>query len=284
MLDRLNSFANPYPIHCVYADGSTAPTPEGYPERITKWYEAEYMIQGKGYVLMDGIKYPAHAGTVFLRPPGIRNQGFLPYHSYLLLFDLQASPAKAASYHNSSVLNDPGMCRPAGESAYYLEARDPSFVQSLFRSCCLHFSEHSEPGLLHAKADLLELFAYFCVCREAPDSLGRTLRLHQSAILEIRKKIAENPAGDYSLNQFAAECGLSPSFLCRVFKESTGQTLFQYLTETRVRHAKMLLIDTSLPIKDICRQSGFRNESYFYRVFRQSTAVSPVRFREMHRL
>lgn len=284
MLDFCSDSVNPYAIHCVYADGSTAPSKAGYPERFTRWFELEYIISGGGHVVMNGETYPAEAGRIFIRPPGTRNQGFLPYESYLLLFDLQFDPEKLESYRDPQRLNRPPSSLAAEQARpLSLEAEDPSYARELFRSCYLHFSEQTAGGRLRVKADILSLLAYLNDCLEAKKSLGRTIRLHKSAVMALKKEMDEDPGKAYSLEMLAAQCGFSQGFLCRVFKQVTGQTVFQYLAESRLRMAKTLLIDTNLPIKDICRQCGFQNESYFYHTFREKLAVSPVRFREMHR-
>ncbi len=284
MLDYCNDSLNPYAIHCVYADGSTAPAKTGYPERVTRWFELEYIISGGGRVVMNGETYPAEAGTIFIRLPGTRNQGFLPYESYLLLFDPQFDPAKLESYRDPQILNSP-VASPCLKKSppLVIEAEDSAYAKELFRSCCLRFSEQTPGGKLRLKADILRLLAYINDCLENPEPPGRTFRLHKNTVMLLKKELDESPGRAYSLETLAAQFGLSQGFLCRVFKQITGRTIFQYLAESRLRMAKTLLIDTNLPIKDICRQCGFQNESYFYHVFKQKQAVSPVRFREMHR-
>lgn len=64
-------------------------------------------------------------------------------------------------------------------------------------------------------------------------------------------------------------------YMNRVFKQVTGQTIFQYLTQIRIQHAKALLKHTSVKISEAGRQSGFPDEYYFSRVFKKHTGLSP---------
>ena len=60
---------------------------------------------------------------------------------------------------------------------------------------------------------------------------------------------------DISAGQYIAdELGISRYHLCRVFKESQGMTLLEYIAEIRMRHAKQLLEETDLSVSEVARQ------------------------------
>lgn len=70
-----------------------------------------------------------------------------------------------------------------------------------------------------------------------------------------------------------------PSF-CRFFKKQTGKTFVEFLNEYRVSHACKLLTETSLPITDVCFDSGFNNFSHFNKYFKRITGKSPSNYRK----
>jgi len=74
--------------------------------------------------------------------------------------------------------------------------------------------------------------------------------------------------------------GLSPSAFCRFFKSTTGKTLTQYVNDLRTGHACRLLVETDLPITEICFQSGFANVSNFNRRFLEMTGATPREYRQ----
>lgn len=77
----------------------------------------------------------------------------------------------------------------------------------------------------------------------------------------------------------AAEVGLSPGHLMRAFRQSTGQTVHEFVEQVRVARARALLLDTKKPIKQIADLLGFASPSSFTLAFRRATGESPARLR-----
>lgn len=65
-----------------------------------------------------------------------------------------------------------------------------------------------------------------------------------------------------------------------LFKEKTGMTFVQYLTEFRIERAKYLLENSKLTVTEIAEQTGFVNASYFGTVFRKKEGISPLQYRK----
>ena len=63
-------------------------------------------------------------------------------------------------------------------------------------------------------------------------------------------------------------------------KEETGTTFLRLLNETRIREAKRLLTFTSLPIGEISLRCGFKDQSYFTKVFFNFVNIKPGEFRK----
>ncbi len=79
--------------------------------------------------------------------------------------------------------------------------------------------------------------------------------------------------------QIARRLGVKPRHLLVAFADRYGRTPMQYLREVRIRRAQELLLSTALPVSDIAVQSGFRDATYFDRVFKQQLGLSPGEFR-----
>ncbi|AZI35488.1 hypothetical protein NT2_09_00220 [Caenibius tardaugens NBRC 16725] len=77
----------------------------------------------------------------------------------------------------------------------------------------------------------------------------------------------------------ANEVGLSPGHLMRAFRQSTGQTVHEFVEQVRVARARALLLDTDKPIKQIADLLGFSSPSSFTLAFRRATGESPARLR-----
>ncbi len=73
---------------------------------------------------------------------------------------------------------------------------------------------------------------------------------------------------------------LSTSYVCTFFKNETGQTLNQYLTEYRMEKAKQLLSDPRYKITDISSRVDTVTEIISAKVLRSIQVFSPSEYRE----
>lgn len=70
-------------------------------------------------------------------------------------------------------------------------------------------------------------------------------------------------------------------YLNRVFKKNIGKTIFVYLNEIRIHHAKELIATTSMKIMAIGYRVGFQDECYFSKVFKKYTGMSPGKYEKL---
>lgn len=72
--------------------------------------------------------------------------------------------------------------------------------------------------------------------------------------------------------------GANFDYLNRIFKKNMDKTIFQYLSEVRIAHAKELLSSTSLKVSQVGEQVGFIDGGYFSKFFKQHTGNTPLEF------
>lgn len=83
-----------------------------------------------------------------------------------------------------------------------------------------------------------------------------------------------------SVRDIGSQVFLSASYVCTYFKNETGQTINQYLTDFRMKKAKELLADPRYQIADISSKVGYSNGNYFSKSFKKLTGLSPSDYRE----
>jgi AraC family transcriptional regulator len=93
------------------------------------------------------------------------------------------------------------------------------------------------------------------------------------------ERLDSDLGGKLSLQQVAAEFGLSVSHFSRAFRTSTGLPPHQWLLRQRVKAAKQLMTVRDLPLAEIAISAGFANQSHFTRVFSAAVGVSPGAWR-----
>jgi len=83
-----------------------------------------------------------------------------------------------------------------------------------------------------------------------------------------------------TLNEVSRLANMSDAAFSRFFKQRTGNTFIDSLTEIRLGHASRMLIDTTQSIAEVAYHCGFNNISNFNRIFKKKKSCTPKDFRE----
>ena len=103
---------------------------------------------------------------------------------------------------------------------------------------------------------------------------------HHNVIYQTTAYIKENLAEKLTLEDAAEHVSLSKSYFCRILKDELGYTVTEYVNHLRVERAKLYLRDSTMSIADIAYAVGFDDQSYFTRIFKKLTNVSPGQYRK----
>lgn len=100
---------------------------------------------------------------------------------------------------------------------------------------------------------------------------------------EIIKKairyISQNFSRNLTLDEVADHVHLNPAYFSTLFKQSTGSSFKEYLNMVRIEESKRLLSNTDSSIIDISLATGFEDQSYFSKVFKKYTGLTPKQYR-----
>lgn len=83
-----------------------------------------------------------------------------------------------------------------------------------------------------------------------------------------------------SLRDIAAHLNLNASYLSRLFKEDTGETLTGWLNALRLDEAERLLKSRDLTIREIADRVGIGNYNHFFTMFREGRGITPAEYRK----
>lgn len=84
-----------------------------------------------------------------------------------------------------------------------------------------------------------------------------------------------------TLKKMAEYLNLNSSYLSTLFKKEIGKTVTEYVTQTRIKQALLLLNSTKQSIRDVANQCGFDDINYFSRIFKKYQGISPSSYRKM---
>lgn len=97
---------------------------------------------------------------------------------------------------------------------------------------------------------------------------------------KVKKFIQRNYDKKLSLSDAAALVYLSPKYLSRIFRESTGKRFSQYKCELKVKKSQELLKNGNFSISQISEKLGYENTESFIRIFKKIAGHTPAQYRK----
>jgi len=124
--------------------------------------------------------------------------------------------------------------------------------------------------------DILEAYSRFL--REIFEVIGKKAPFSREMQLSLQY-IRENYQNEISLKQVASFANLSPSYLSTVFKNEMNINFVDYLAQYRIEKSKEMLLGSNMKLYEISDKVGFREVSYFCRIFKKITGYRPNEFK-----
>lgn len=123
---------------------------------------------------------------------------------------------------------------------------------------------------------ILDILTEFMIYDPDAGKAGNCAESVEKAVIYISEHFTEN----IPVSTVAAIAGMSESHFIRVFKQETGYTPHEYIINLRMASARYLLKSSTLPIKEICFNTGFSCESVFCNAFKKQHQMTPQQYRE----
>jgi AraC-like DNA-binding protein len=224
-----------------------------------------YVKSGSGQVGFSGKVYSAGAGDVILLDCYRAHQykaGEKGWHTLWLHFDGSNSRA----YYDLLNARE-GCVLPAGVSSAV-----PRLLLEILEG--YRQGRPLQEALLSCK--ILQLLTELLLISpeaESPTDPGST------SVAGAMEYIEANYAKKISLDHLSRQVNWSPFHFSRQFKRETGYSPYEYVIKVRLEHAKRLLKNTKLQVKEIAAACGFSSESNFVYRFHRNIGVSPRDFR-----
>jgi AraC-like DNA-binding protein/mannose-6-phosphate isomerase-like protein (cupin superfamily) len=245
-----------------------------------------YILEGKGTFHVGALTTTAEPGMLYVINPN-EPHGFLfgdgepltNLESTFQLFDEDGEAAADVNFfdmieaHRNCRIAEPIRSRP-----FVVPIR----FQPLLREGFGRILDLYASPLLRNHFSLMVADLMVRVEKIVESGMGREADIAsaEERIESIKHYLHSNRNRAVTLQEVADYVHLTPNYLCRIFKKSTGETLMGYLQAVRMREAEKLLSLTDLPVYTIAEKLGYEDASYFSRLFRCLYGESPRMYRK----
>lgn len=223
----------------------------------------EFVIRGKGTVSENGVSFSAEAGDIYLLHEGrdhyYYSDGEDPWIKIWMNLSGTAVEHLIYAYGLNAVNHVRGLDLEQEFREFYETAGASKTAVECSDRCSVLFHQ-----ILQKIAGHL---------RNQEDSGSATAR-------RIKEIIDAAKGYDVSLEDLAQQMFFTKTHLIRVFRAEYNVTPYEYILARKLRLAKDLLINTSLPIAEISSYLNFCDAHYFTNFFRSRAGMSPREYRK----
>ena len=133
--------------------------------------------------------------------------------------------------------------------------------------------------ILHVN-EIYDLFDY-CLDLICKDNIN--LKKTEIIIVQAQEYIRKNYADEnFSIDQLSEHLVISKSYLSKLFKDETGETVWNFVIQLRIAKAKEMLVNTNCTNFEITKAIGYISEYHFSRVFKKNVGVSPSTYKKLY--
>lgn len=247
---------------------------------IHPMYEIYYLISGTRKIFYDDSIYVLSDGDLVFIPMNTIHKtshtNDKTHERIVVTFSDEPIPELKLAISDTSLRE---MFYP--EPVMHFSGADRSYVEGLLNKMLTEYEQpdnFSEVSIRDCLQELMIFLIRYNHCKREGyiQDIDTTDRLMQ----EAAKYIRNNYMYDISLDSTAKYVNLSPTYLSKKFKSSTGFGCREYLVLVRIQAACVMLMETNKSIAEIASACGFRNSNYFGDVFKKEKGISPLQYRK----
>ena len=118
---------------------------------------------------------------------------------------------------------------------------------------------------------------------DAQQRVGTLAPAERERFHRVMAYLVEHFRDPITLAQVSEVAHLTPNAFCKYFKNLTRKTFIETVSEYRLQYATQQLVSTNKAVAEICYDSGFRDVSYFNKLFKAQRQHSPLQYRRAFR-
>jgi AraC family transcriptional regulator, L-rhamnose operon transcriptional activator RhaR len=259
-----------------------------------EFIEIAYVAAGQGIHRVRDNEYSVSKGDLFLINYNIPHE-FRPLPnnsgSELIIYNCVFKPEFLdSSLSNCRDFSD--MARhfafrsrfpPEGESYadIRLIGRESSEISEIYERMYREYAQQGDGYIELLKLYVNELLIkVFRMCRKAAGQAGDSGASHGELVEKAIVYMKNNFNRSIKLEELSMVAFLSPSYFCRLFKDSTGITVSEYIQKLRMEEACRLLLQTDMKVVNIAEEVGYKDLKHFNELFKRIVGKNPSSYRK----
>lgn len=250
---------------------------KSYPYHYHDFYKLLILLQGNVTYSIEGKSYKLRPFDMVLVRKGAIHRaevsGDEPYDRIVFYISGEyLERCKTADY-------DPAFCFVCAGKEGSEVLRFPVLQNTAFLALIGKLEENGQTGTRYGASAYAELFFSELLlsvnrgCYEKTGSFDHTVLFNQKMI-DLIRYIGEHLTEDMSIEELAERFYISKFHMMRQFKEETGFTIHQYISEKRIIYARSLMA-AGMSATQACYESGFKDYSTFSRAYKRRMEKSP---------
>lgn len=228
--------------------------------RYINEYEIVYIASGYGDITIEEKHIQVSAGDMIFFRPGVKHSLWITRKPYMVLYGVHFTC-------ESDEITD--------DIPEHVHLEDHHFADILFKRLNDEYLQNN-----YLRRWKLNIILQQIICEHLTRLHTNTEPISVMRIRKILEYIHEDPCREYTLNDLLERVGIKKSVFLQNFRNITGTTPLQYITNLRLELARELLSETDLQISQISERCGFDDPFYFSRCFKKNFSVSPRKYRE----
>ncbi len=244
--------------------------------------ELNLVEKGRGKYIIGGKLYPIEPGDIFVINNSERHLAIHDEEELALTVVVFDSDYIWRTQHGKNYLKP--FFQRKDNFSHRISPGAESYSQMLYTFECMKQEAEGErigrQMVMEAAANLLLslLYRHYYEKQEVGEEGEQQSTF--GCISSVFSYIDEHFAEEITLEALARVSSMSKTYLCKCFKDMTGQTLFGYIEQIRIQYACYLLQTSRRLISEIAMEAGFSSISYFNSLFKKSCGVTPGQFRK----
>lgn len=211
----------------------------------------------------------------------VRSDAFVEFNHYL-----KKEPEKLSAWVDAFCGE---LIRDASPSRDSVQSMFTAFAQAMLREkngILIGFSHIYQTQVakdMIEQADSLEEIRLFMLelCKAYQEEVQKAAP-YSRTVRTVMDYIASHYGdADLDIKRIAAQLHMSAAHLGALFKQETGTTIKQYISDYRLELAKKLVRNEHYKMNEVAEICGYASASYFAKVFKAATDMTPVEYRKL---